>query len=201
MELKIVLFLHHQKHTTMSTYKLKDGRSLEIIQDQDPMNPRTEFDNMGTMVCFHKRYVMGDKHNYKHENFAGWEDMRKKLTNKLKLAVILPIYMYDHSGVTISTKPFSCPWDSGQIGFIYVTKTSVREEYKVSRMSKKVIENVTKCLLAEVETYDQYLTGDVWGYKLYNENGEEGDSCWGFFGDDVKKNGILDNVNGELVEG
>lgn len=185
----------------MSTYKLKDGRSLEIIQDQDPMNPRTEFDNMGTMVCFHKRYILGDKTNYKSSDFAGWEDMRKKLTNKLNLAVIIPIYMYDHSGVTISTKPFGDPWDSGQIGFIYVTKASVREEYKVSRMSKKVIENVIKCLLAEVETYDQYLTGDVWGYQLYNEDGEEGDSCWGFFGDDVKKNGMLDNANGELVEG
>lgn len=201
MELsKIVLILLYQKQTTMSTHKLKDGRSLEIIQDQDPMNPRTEWDNLGTMVCFHKRYTLGDKTNYKSSDFAGWEDMKKKLSRKLKLAVILPIYMYDHSGITISTKPFNDLLDSGQIGFLYVTKSTVKEEYKVSRMSKKVIDKVTKCLLAEVETYDQYLTGNVWGYQLYNADGEQGDSCWGFFGDDLKENGILESVQGELVE-
>lgn len=184
----------------MSTYNLKDGRTLEVIQDQDPMNPRTEFDNMGTMICFHKKYMLGDKHNIDFNDYTSWADMKKKLTNKLKLAVILPVYMYDHSGITISTTPFSCPWDSAQLGFIYVTKASLRQEYKVSRMNKKVIENATNCLLAEIETYDQYLTGDVWGYQLYKADGEEGDSCWGFFGDDVKKNGMLDNVNGELIE-
>src|SRR6187402_3409459 len=38
--------------------------TLEIISDDDPMSPR-EWDNIGTMVCFHKRYTLGDKHDYK----------------------------------------------------------------------------------------------------------------------------------------
>ena len=36
----------------------------------------------------------------------------------------------------------------------------------------------------EVKTYDQYLTGDVWGYIIEDDSGEVLDSCWGFFGHD-----------------
>lgn len=32
---------------------------LEIFQDLEPVNPR-EFETLGTMVCFHKRYELGD---------------------------------------------------------------------------------------------------------------------------------------------
>jgi hypothetical protein len=190
---KIVLFLHHQKTTTMSrTFLLEDNTTLEVIQDDDAQDPREAWEPMGTMICFHKRYSLGDKHTYTADDFANWEDMKKKLTRKLNIAVILPLYLYDHSGITMSTKPFGDPWDSGQVGFIYVTKTTVRNEYKVSRMSKKIIEKVTKCLLAEVETYDQFISGEVYGFKHYDAEGEEIESVWGFYGYDPKENGMLD---------
>ena len=67
-----------------------------------------------------------------------------------------------------------------------------------------------------MKTYDQYLRGDVYGFKLtkivtkqdkcphcgevireYEEEIEE-DSCWGFYGDCLEDNGILDNL-GNIV--
>ena len=48
---------------------------------------------------------------------------------------------------------------------------------------------------AEVEEYDHYLQGEVYGFTLY-ENGEETDSCWDFYGDDLTQNGILDECPG-----
>ena len=33
---------------------------LEIFDDLNPCSPR-EFDNLGTMVCFHRRYDLGDQ--------------------------------------------------------------------------------------------------------------------------------------------
>ena len=36
---------------------------LVIQPDDDPLNPR-EDDNFGKMVCFHRRYHLGDHHNY-----------------------------------------------------------------------------------------------------------------------------------------
>ena len=95
---------------------------IKVETDDDPLNPREEYDNMGTMVCFHKRYVLGDKHEYKESDYNGWGELEKAITRKEDAAVLLPIFMYDHSGITIQTRPFSCPWDSGQVGFIFVSK-------------------------------------------------------------------------------
>lgn len=182
----------------METYKLSNGKTLQVIQDESPESPRS-WDNLGTMICFHGRYSLGDKHDYNHNDYSGWEEMEKAIIKNESPAVILPLYLYDHSGITISTSPFSCRWDSGQIGFIFVSKETLRKEYGVKRITKKEIEKATKVLLGEVETYDQYITGDVYGFKVVDEEGNEEDSSWGFFGSDIKTNGILDHINAEVV--
>jgi hypothetical protein len=152
---------------------------IKIVQDTDPSSPR-EDDNLGTMICFHSRYNLGDKHNYQSIS---------ELKNKDNV-ISLPLYLYDHSGITMKTSPFSCSWDSGQVGVIFVSKKRVREEFGVKRISKKLQEKIISYLTNEVETYDQYLTGDVYGYEIYevvtcsegHEHENELDSRWGFYG-------------------
>jgi hypothetical protein len=126
-------------------------------------NPR-EYDNLGSMVCYHRRYNLGDKDEYlpghykpNSGNFWGWTDLGKYFHEVHDLAVCLPIYMYDHSGISVSTKPFSCPWDSGRIGFIFVSKAKLRKEYGVKRITKSLLEKAEAILKAEVEEYNQYL--------------------------------------------
>lgn len=80
--------------------------------------------------------------------------------------VVLPLYLYDHSGITISTAPFSCPWDSGQVGFISVSKAKVREEFGIQRITAKVREKAEEILRGEVKDYDQYLQGEVWAFEI-----------------------------------
>jgi hypothetical protein len=182
----------------METYKLTNNKTLEVTQDEYAESPRHD-DNLSTMICFHGRYNLGDKHNYKHQNYSGWAEMEKAIIKNESPAVILPLYLYDHSGITISTSPFSCGWDSGQIGFVFVSKEKLRKEYSVKRITNEIINKATKVLLAEVETYDNYLRGEVYGYTLLNENGEVEDSCWGFIGSDIETNGILDNIGEKIV--
>jgi hypothetical protein len=182
----------------METYKLSNGKTLQVIQDDYAESPRHD-DNLGTMICFHRRYDLGDKHNYSHKDYSGWSEMKSAIEKNENVAVILPLYLYDHSGITISTSPFSCPWDSGQIGFTFVSKKKLREEYRVKRITKEIIERATKILLAEVETYDTYIRGEVYGFKVVDENGQVEDSCWGFFGSDIETNGILEHIDAEIV--
>jgi hypothetical protein len=55
-----------------------------------------------------------------------------------------------------------------------------------------LIERSEVLLKGEVETYDQYLTGDVYGYRVFkvetcsqgHEHEEELDSCWGYYGEE-----------------
>ena len=157
---------------------------IEIIQDEQPESPR-EWDNLGTMVCFHNNYNLGDEHLYDHNDYQGWEDMKRAIIRNENAGVILPLYLYDHSGITMNTTGFHCPWDSGQVGFIYISKEKMRYEYSKKRISKQLIERVAGYLKSEVKTYDQYLTGDVYGYCITDtETDEETDSCWGFYGSD-----------------
>lgn len=141
--------------------------TIIIMRDPEPINPR-EDDNLGTMVCFHSRHNLGDKHEMtikEAQTFQKREDI-----------ITLPLYLYDHSGITMKTTSFNDQWDSGCVGFIYITKEKVRKEYGWKIISKKRREKIEEYLRSEVKAYDQFLTGDVWGFKT------EEDSCWGFFG-------------------
>jgi hypothetical protein len=164
---------------------------IEVFPQMNPESPR-DWDNFGTMVCFHRRYNLGDKHNYNGSNYGGWEEQRKDIEKNENVCVILPLYLYDHSGITIKTSPFGCSWDSGQVGWIFISKDKVKKEFNLKRISKEVKERAEKILESEVLTYDQYLTGDIYGYEiskvteceLGHEHKESLESCWGFYGED-----------------
>jgi len=157
-----------------------NGCTIKIERDPDPPNPRTENDQLGKMLCLqHSRYSLGDKHSMSREeilDYVARDDV-----------ISLPLYLYDHSGLTMRTTPFSCPWDSGQVGFIAVTKERVRKEYGYKRVSRKLIKRVEGYLRNEVSEYDQYLTGEVYGYTVTFPDGTQ-ESCWGFYGSDAALN-------------
>lgn len=171
----------------METEEYK-GYTIKIEPDEDPINPRTEWDNLGTMAAFHNRYDLGDKlesHGIDTELFGGWDEIEEHIRKKLKGFIILPLYLYDHGGITMNTTGFSCNWDSGQVGFIYITAEKIRKEFSKQRISASLKKKITDNLRAEVKLYDQYLTGDVWGISaILDPDGDEVDdgSVWGFFG-------------------
>ena len=159
--------------------------TLKIEQDENAQDPRS-LDwtdcNLGAMICFHRRYSLGDTHNYSNRDFSCWGDLKKQLIKDYRNDVILPIYMYDHSGQTINTTGFSCAFDSGQVGFIILDRAQLLKTHGTKRISKKHKVQLIADLISEVRTYDQYLTGDVYGYIVEDEDGEEVDSCWGYYG-------------------
>lgn len=159
-----------------------NGKTINIKYDDCPESPR-EWDNLGTMICFHGRYNLGDKHNIDHNDYNSFGEMKKAIEKKYD-AVVLPLYLYDHSGITISTSPFSCNFDSGQVGFIAISKEKARNEYGWKNITAKRKERLTLYLEGEVETYDQYLRGDIFGYEILNSDGKLEDSCWGFYGEE-----------------
>ena len=184
---------------------LADNRIFRMFQDEYPESPRT-WSNLGTMACFHRRYSLGDKDiPFSSDDFNGWDEMEAYIYKELNALIVLPLYLYDHSGITINTTGFSCRWDSGQIGFIYATKDAIMKEYDVKRIRRDLKEKVEKMLVNEVAVYDQYLTGDVYGFEILkitkcnegHSHETHEDSCSGFYGDDIKINGILDHINEE----
>jgi len=169
------------------SFLLSNGHKLNVCYHGDTENPLNSFDMLGHFEFFHRNYDLG------HKNL--FEDLNEAIEySKSKEVVSLPVYMYDHSGVTVKTTPFSCRWDSGLLGFIWVTKEKIRSEYNCKRITKKIMQKVNDNLIGEIKLLDDYLTGNVFGFQLYNKKGIEIDSCWGFYGDDFKKNGLFDHA-------
>lgn len=120
-----------------------------------------------------------------------------------KYAYILPLYLYDHSGITMNTTGFNCRWDSGQVGEIFVThKRAIHECPKTENETDEEYKTrIEGYLRDEVKEYDMHLTGDVYWYSIEevevcsccgSENKEQVDSCGGFFGiDSVLEDGFL----------
>lgn len=179
-----------------------DGHRIMIVSDLDPMNPRDEY-NAATMVCFHRRYELGDSHDYDEPLHAvadicgvdpdaiGRNNQTiQKALNDAPI-VWLPLYLYDHSGITMNTTGFSCPWDSGQVGIIYITYEQAIKEYGgiAYPITDEDIDAIKTHLRGEVTVYDKYISGRFCGYKIFelddDEAGEEVDSCYGFEDADI----------------
>lgn len=179
------------------------GFSIEIEQDEFPTSPR-EWSNLGKMVCYHRDYDLGDKHSFDKEDFLNGDNLmdgfEKGLrANGINPVIILPLYLYDHSGISMSTRhsyPYNDRWDSGCVGFIYADRDTILKEYSVKRITKKVIEKATAVLVSEVKTYSEYIEGDVWCYSVEDSEGEVIASCGGYFGSDSKY--MMECAEGEV---
>ena len=162
------------------------GFEIVIEQDDCASLPR-EWDNLGTILTkdsFNEvdNYIV----EYVQEDVRDGRDVAEALEEHFgEIAVVLPIYKYQHSTVAYSTRSFvgrahHAQWDSGVCGFIFVTKETARKEYGYKNVAQKLKDKIAKVLEGEVEEISQYASGDVWGYDIP----ELDDSCWGFYGYD-----------------
>src|SRR5690606_14483546 len=115
---------------TLETIKYK-GYDIDIVVDDSAESPR-EWDNVGKMVCQHGRYHLGDeqyKNNYTDsweewfayyvlENYSvgvnlkcydtfGYFEDEEEIEKVWKWIeenmIVMPLFLYDHSGISIST--------------------------------------------------------------------------------------------------
>ena len=154
------------------------GYVIRIRPDDMFDNPRTAWDNLATIVCVnHPRYKLGDVQT---------NDVASYLQSE-NIAVCLPVYMYDHNNIALSTKntyPFNDMWDAGCVGAIFVSREIVKKEYGWIKITAERKAKLIQYLQSEIEVYSNYLNGNVYGFILENEQGEELESCWGFYGYD-----------------
>ena len=170
--------------------------SYKVLRDTDPENPRDN-DNVGVMHCAHGRYTLGDKGA---ETPFVDDDYRAK-KQRPDVLTYLPIYMYDHSGLAFAHTPFSCQWDSGLLGWHYVTREKAAETWPHVTDEDELIERAVELMKGELEEYGHFIDGEVYGFQILDENDEDIDSCWGFVGTDIETNGMLDAAGKEHAEG
>ena len=134
------------------------------------------------------------------------------LLEKHSNIIALPLFLYEHSGITMSTTSFNDRWDSGQVDWIYTDKETVLSQRDKFQNIKGNLIKITKhnwkeaayqFLKGEVKEYDMYLQGDVYGivieeYDSDLEEFDEIDSCWGFYEDSYDEEEILLKLSSEM---
>lgn len=172
-------------------YREADGNllKLDIIRESDPLNPRTEWDNVATMVCFPRKYTLGDVKtlpegktdviphtNVRYDNssdgaqaFVEWAKKELKAGN----LVIASLELYDHSGITMKIHDWGdsafgagrTGWDSWIVGWCFITKDRAYEELAIKDGEDWTVK-AKEHIEGEVKTYDDYLTNEVYRFTL-----------------------------------
>lgn len=60
---------------------------------------------------------------------------------------------------------------------------------------REAYDKMSSYLAAQVEEYDDYLNGNVWGWRVVDEHGDTLESCWGYIGSPRKTGVIEDGVS------
>jgi hypothetical protein len=172
------------------------GRTVVIAYDEDAESPRTAYDNLATLFYAHRRLTLGDEEM--REPLSAKELIRMLKGRGEKVLAILPLFAYEHGGVTMSAgsslgvgNVYADRFDSGQVGWGVVLASQAEKmgcvgtftdprTGKTTTYDRAFFEGAIK---GEVSTFDDYLTGQVFGYMVEGRDGEVLDSCWGFYGD------------------
>lgn len=145
-----VMFCWHSRYNLsdddakdyLTSYALRDWRNL--VDNMPSDTPRDELWDAVERHCARR---------VAFESGLSWRDL-----------VVLPVYMYDHGGIALSTGGFSCPWDSGRVGLI-VSKPSL-----VHRTNANY-PHICKVLGQEVESYSHHVNGNTYIIEVLR-NGE-----------------------------
>lgn len=159
---------------------IKRGRFTGCIwYDENPENPR-KWENVGKIIASSKY-------------------LKSECTSEyLKSSrVSLPVYVLDHSGISVSTSPYNSRWDSGLIGYICVTDDDAREKLlgKDEEVPLAEIRKRAEAVLqGEVETLDQYMSGEMYYFTVEDENGVVVDNCEELYGLDYTEEVLMDSL-------
>lgn len=129
----------------------------------------------------------------------------REWANELGAIAIAPLFVYEHSGITMSSGPVKClpeaevtrrdteskgrfvsddaGWDTSMVGFAVITNESWTNCMGDTPRNEEKFREIVD---SEVSTYAMYLEGQVYGYIVAKDTPFE-DSCWGFLGEEFVK--------------
>jgi predicted RNA-binding Zn-ribbon protein involved in translation (DUF1610 family) len=104
---------------------------------------------------------------------------------------VFPLEAYIHSGVVLAlSREGEFPdrqWDVSQLGAVLVSKKEARTKAKARKLALSLIESWNDC-----------LSGNVYGYDVEDAEGNNLHSCGNFIGDYDSKGGALDCAREEV---
>lgn len=129
-----------------------DTLELQIIRDESPSNLRDD-DNLSVIFTWERDYCSPDRPGKDQLEFEEYLDQ-----HRADFPVLIPLRRLYEGELHETTD------ESRTIGYLYVDAEKI--EYEYDAVTEESIARATKVALAELKIYNQFVTGDVWGYRL-----------------------------------
>ena len=176
---------------------------LEIYHDQMADNPRN-WSNIGLFFTAERDYNSPDKEDHplysimidtadEADNTLDHIELMKKEAKEqgINIKYIYPITRYEHSGVVYRIGTQS-GYDYSNCGFYIITDESLKEYGEVKGDPSNVVAQ-------ELETYTKWANGEVYGFNLYDEDGELQDGYGDIYDIDDIVSGLPTEFDGEDI--
>lgn len=164
----------------------RGGLRARVVYDPNPMSPR-DWDNLWTFSAEDRQYCIRDK-----GALGYYDDLRESG------ALVVPLWIsYEYGELTAGyiTDPLTDEDDAARTterygakrfspdGFAYVTREDMLKEFNHRIVTARDKARALECLKDEIKDYNQYVTGQVYGIVVEDEDGDTIDSCWGYYDD------------------
>lgn len=142
------------------------GHRVKILIDSDPLNPMKDWDTFSTILHWSAKYTLGRE----IERGMAEGDVRAFVENDLdeKPLLVIPLYMMEHGNVQLSLGDFRDKWDSGQVGWVVVTRESADAmgygTLPDGQHTEQQMKDIRSSVEREIQQYSSYLNGDVYQY-------------------------------------
>lgn len=156
----------------MSEYKLKSGNILRVIQDENAESP-DYWDNEDIFLVYeHRQFNVSREYFHPRDIFEHIKALhtgenKDRIEPLYEKYYIFNVYAYIHSGINLSLNnnsyPFNDKFDVSTTGYVLVHKESFADKEKQTIIDEKTARKYAEDL---IETWNQYLSGDVWGFKV-----------------------------------
>ena len=164
--------------------RLSNGWTFNVCYDTIEESPFEMFDRIGTILTTDNRYWTGDEVIGCDIDDYDVEEFLKSV--KDNGGIVLPICAYIHSGVTVWHSDFEGravdSWDSGVIGFSYITAETIQKEY--GAVNDETRQKAAKALDSELKAIDTIMNAPAYGLVLEDDRYNTIDSIWGLYGYD-----------------
>lgn len=176
------------------------GYTITIESDEDCRSPRDDASPGCALVLSHSRYNFPNDAEIVFDWFEGWAAIGAYLRREHGALVTVPVWMLDHSSITMrsgDSNPFRDPWDSGRIGTGYVTPQIWADCQGTEWTgSPEQVALARQMIAAAVQVYGEYVNGECYAYTITDAEGEQVADCCGYIGDDA-----VNEAAGEALAG
>ncbi len=187
----------------------------ELVYDQHATNPR-EGGSLGTILIAPRKahwvaanpdVAVDTSIRFGDSPYGHWDNLRREQLNlkKSDIAIAYPITAHTIGGEISLSLGYKSGWGYDVVGFIYITKETLRKEYGVKRITSITQQRAKNCLQDELDMLTAWLNGDCYGWQIkeytLTDDGldwkEVGilDDCWGYFDKEHAIDDMKDMLN------